>query len=91
MLDADTLQTVATITAVLLVLALLYAARDALMLIYISALIAMGFSPLVRLIQRSNHGRINVSRNFAILAIYLTIVGALITSLLIVRLGDRVR
>jgi predicted PurR-regulated permease PerM len=72
------LQTVATITAVLLVLALLYAARDALMLIYISALIAMGFSPLVRLIQRSNHGRINVSRNFAILAIYLTIVGALI-------------
>jgi predicted PurR-regulated permease PerM len=72
------LQTVATITAVLLVLALLYAARDALMLIYISALIAMGFSPLVRLIQRSNHGRIYVSRNFAILAIYLTIVGTLI-------------
>jgi predicted PurR-regulated permease PerM len=72
------LQTVATITAVLLVLALLYAARDALMLIYISALIAMGFSPLVRLIQRSNQGRVHVSRNFAILAIYLAIVGALI-------------
>jgi predicted PurR-regulated permease PerM len=46
------LQTVATVTAVLLVLAVLYVARDALMLIYISALIAMGFSPLVGLIQR---------------------------------------
>ena len=71
-------QTVATVTAVLVVLATLYAARAALMLIYISALVAMGFSPLVGLIQRPNHGRIRVSRTFAILAIYLTIVSALI-------------
>jgi len=72
------LQTVATVTAVLLVLAVLYVAREALMLIYISALIAMGFSPLVGLIQRPSHGRIRLSRTFAILAIYLTIVGALV-------------
>jgi predicted PurR-regulated permease PerM len=63
------LQTVATVTAVLLGLAVLYVAREALMLIYISALIAMGFSPLVGLIQRPSHGRIRVSRTFAILAI----------------------
>jgi predicted PurR-regulated permease PerM len=72
------LQTVATVTAVVLVLAVLYAARDALMLIYISALIAMGFSPLVGLIQHPNHARIRVSRTFAILAIYLAIVGGVL-------------
>jgi predicted PurR-regulated permease PerM len=72
------LQTVATVTAVLLVLAVLYVAREALMLIYISALIAMGFSPLVGLIQRPSHGRLRLSRTFAILAIYLTIIGALL-------------
>jgi predicted PurR-regulated permease PerM len=72
------LQTVATVTAVLLVLAVLYVAREALMLIYISALVAMGFSPLVGLIQRPSHGRIRLSRTFAILAIYLTIIGALV-------------
>ena len=71
-------QTVAIVTAVLLALAVLWAAREALMLIYISALIAMGFSPLVGLIQRPNHGRIRVSRTFAILAIYLAIVVALV-------------
>jgi predicted PurR-regulated permease PerM len=72
------LQTVATVTAVLLVLTVLYVAREALMLIYISALVAMGFSPLVGLIQRPSHGRIRLSRTFAILAIYLTIIGALV-------------
>jgi predicted PurR-regulated permease PerM len=48
------------------------------MLIYISALIAMGFSPLVTLIQRPSHGRIQFSRTFAILAIYLSIIGLII-------------
>ena len=73
-------QTVATVTAVVLVLARLYAAREALMLIYVSALIAMGFSPLVGLIQhrRVDDGRSRVPRTLAILAIYLAIVGALI-------------
>jgi predicted PurR-regulated permease PerM len=72
------LQTVATVAAVVLGLEVLYAARAALMLIYISALIAMGFSPLVSLIQHPNHGRIRVPRTFAILAVYLTIIGILI-------------
>src|SRR5207244_1601209 len=71
-------KTVVTVTAVLLALAVLYAAREAMMLIYISALIAMGFSPLVGLIQHPNNGRIRVSRTFAILAIYLAIVVALV-------------
>ena len=46
------LQTVLTVAAVAILLAALWAAREALMLIYVSALIAMGFSPLVRLIER---------------------------------------
>src|ERR1700693_5940762 len=68
------LQTVAPVAAVAVGLAALYAAREALMLIYISALSAMGFSPLVSLIQRSNHGRLRLSRTVAILAIYVTII-----------------
>jgi len=72
------LQTVATVTAVVLLAAALYAARGALMLIYISALVAMGFSPLVSLIQHPGHGRARVSRTFAILAIYLAIVAVMI-------------
>jgi predicted PurR-regulated permease PerM len=72
------LQTVATVAAVAVGVAALYAAREALMLIYISALIAMGFSPVVSLIQRSKHGRVRLSRTFAILAIYVTIISVLI-------------
>src|SRR3954466_13604986 len=72
------LQTVAVVTAVVLILAALYVAQDALMLIYVSALIAMGFSPLVNVIQRPHYGRLRISRTFAILVIYLTIVGVLI-------------
>jgi len=74
------LQAVATVAAAVIVLAALYAARDALMLIYVSALIAMGFSPLVRFIQtrRGDDGRNRVPRALAILAIYLAIVGVLV-------------
>jgi predicted PurR-regulated permease PerM len=68
------LQTVGTIAAVALGLTALYAARAALMLIYISALIAMGFSPLVTLIRRPHTGRIRISRTLAILVIYLTVI-----------------
>jgi predicted PurR-regulated permease PerM len=68
------LQTVVTVTAVGILLVALYAARAALMLIYISALIAMGFAPLVNLLQRRRtDGRNGVSRTFAILTIYLVI------------------
>jgi predicted PurR-regulated permease PerM len=68
------LQTVATVIAVGIVLVALYAARAALMLIYISALIAMGFAPVVNVLQqRRADGRHGVSRTFAILTIYLVI------------------
>ena len=69
-------RTVVTTAAVGVGLAGLWAARDALMLIYVSALIAMGFSPLVRVIEvrRRNGGAGRVPRVLAILAIYLAIV-----------------
>src|SRR5437867_13201266 len=80
-------QTVLTVTATLLVVAALYVAREALMLIYVSALIAMGFSPLVTFIERSGGGarRKGLTRLFAILAIYIAIVGiAVLVGLMVV-------
>ena len=69
------IQTVATVSGVALLLAILWEARDALMLVYISALIAMGFSPLVKLIEHPHPhaGRHRVPRWLAILAIYAAI------------------
>jgi len=63
-------ETVATVVGVAIVLAALWAAREALMLVYISALIAMGFSPLVSLIERPRAHRRRVPRWLAILLIY---------------------
>ena len=72
--------TVLTVAAVAVLLAALWAARDALMLIYISALIAMGFSPLVRGIERTKdkRGRPRVPRLVAIFVIYLAIVAVIV-------------
>jgi predicted PurR-regulated permease PerM len=73
------LQTVGTITGVVVLLALLWAAREALMLVYVSALIAMGLSPLVRLIERpKRQGTRRVPRWLAILAIYAVIVAVFV-------------
>src|SRR6476661_7249639 len=74
------LQTVLTVAAIAIGLAALWAAREALLLIYISALIAMGFSPLVRLIERpaTSSGRKRIPRWLAILAIYVVIVGVIV-------------
>jgi predicted PurR-regulated permease PerM len=74
------LQTVATVTGVGLLISLLWATRDAVILIYISALIAMGLSPLVKLIERPPRGgaRRRVPRWLAILAIYLVVVSVFI-------------
>jgi predicted PurR-regulated permease PerM len=71
-------QTVLTVAVVLICVALLWAARAALMLIYISAIIAMGFSPMVRIMEQptSRRHKAGVPRTFAILVIYLAIVGA---------------
>jgi predicted PurR-regulated permease PerM len=70
------IQTVLTVAGVAILLATLWAAREALLLVYISALIAMGFSPLVKLIERprSAVGPRRVPRWLAILVIYAAIV-----------------
>jgi predicted PurR-regulated permease PerM len=74
------LQTVGTVTGVAMLLALLWVAREALMLVYVSALIAMGLSPLVRLIERPKRqgGKRRVPRWLAILSIYAVIVAAVV-------------
>ena len=74
------IQTVLAIAGVAIVLATLWAAREAVMLVYVSALIAMGFSPLVKLIERPRpgNGRRRVPRWLAILAIYAVIVGVVV-------------
>jgi predicted PurR-regulated permease PerM len=74
------LQTVLTVTAVAIVVAAAWEARSALMLIYVSAIVAMGFSPLVRAIEHpySRTGRQRVPRTLAILAIYLILVAVLV-------------
>ncbi len=73
-------QTVFTVAAVGVLLVALWAAREAILLIYISALIAMGFSPLVRVIERPppSSGRARVPRWLAIFAIYIVIVGVFV-------------
>lgn len=56
----------------------LWEVRDALLIIYISALIAIGLSPLVNELERKRLLRTRVPRWAAILVIYLCIIGALI-------------
>jgi predicted PurR-regulated permease PerM len=64
-------QTVLTVAGVAILLAVLWAAREALLLIYVSALIAMGLSPVVKLIERpsAHTGARRVPRWLAILSI----------------------
>ncbi|HEV3139148.1 MAG TPA: AI-2E family transporter [Vicinamibacterales bacterium] len=79
------LQTVAAIAGAIVLLATLWVAREALLLIYISALTAMGFSPLVRLIERPrpDDGVRRVPRWLAILVVY----GAIVTIMGLVALA----
>jgi predicted PurR-regulated permease PerM len=74
------LQTVGTVTGVAVLLAVLWAARDALLLVYVSALIAMGLSPLVKVIERPDRlgAKRRVPRWLAILAIYGVLVAAIV-------------
>jgi predicted PurR-regulated permease PerM len=74
------LQTIAAITAAVVLVAALFAARQAITLIYISALIAMGFSPIVRMLERPRR----VPRWLAILVIYLAIVVLLVLLALLI-------
>src|SRR5499427_7200492 len=72
-------ETVLTVAGVAIAIATLWAAREALMLVYVSALIAMGFSPIVVVIeQRHARGRRKVPRWLAILIIYLAILGVIV-------------
>jgi predicted PurR-regulated permease PerM len=75
-------RTILTVAAVAIVVAALWAARAALMLIYVSAIIAMGFSPMVRVADRprgaSGQKRARVRRTLSILAIYLGIIGVFV-------------
>ena len=67
--------TIALVTGVLIVGTVLYEARNALLLIYVSVLLAIGFGPVVRAIERRSFGRL--PRWFAILVVYFLIVSAL--------------
>jgi predicted PurR-regulated permease PerM len=66
------LQTVFTVAGVAILVLALWEARSALLLIYISSLIAMGFAPIVRVIERPT-GRTSVPRWLAILVVYLAV------------------
>jgi predicted PurR-regulated permease PerM len=80
------LQTVGTVTGVVILLSVLWEARDALLLVYVSALSAMGLSPLVKLIERPNRQgtKRRVPRWLAILAIYAVLVALVVFAGLLV-------
>lgn len=78
------IRTVLTVTGVVLVLAALYAARGAVMLIYVSALVAMGFAPIVTAIERPRPGGSRVPRVLAIALVYVVVVIVLATLALMV-------
>jgi predicted PurR-regulated permease PerM len=79
------LQTVFAVAGIAILLATLWAVREALLLIYVSGLIAMGFSPLVRDLERSpkDHKR-RLPRWFAILVLYVTLIAIFVLVALIV-------
>jgi predicted PurR-regulated permease PerM len=79
------LQTIVTIAVTIIIAFALWRARAALMLVYISALMAMGFSPIVHFIEqaRSDHRR-RPPRWAAILCVYVVLVGALLLVCLLV-------
>jgi predicted PurR-regulated permease PerM len=72
------LQTVLTVAGTIILLTTLWMARSSLLLIYISALIAMGLAPIVSFIERADDRsrKPRVPRWLAILVLYLAIMGA---------------
>ncbi len=67
--------------AAVLLATVLYRARDVLLLVYVSALFAIGFSPLVRGLARQRLlpiGTRRLPRPLAILAVYVAILGVLV-------------
>ena len=79
------LQTVFAVAGVLLLAVAIWAARNAILLIYISGLIAMGFAPLVKNLEHNpKNDASRFPRWFAILVIYLTVVSVFVLVVLIV-------
>jgi predicted PurR-regulated permease PerM len=62
----------------------LWEVRNALVLVYITALVAIGLSPLVNAIERKRFIRQRVPRWVAILVIYLAVVGSIIGAAILV-------
>lgn len=70
--------TIALITLTVAVAWLSYLAADAILLVYVSVLLAIGFSPIVRAIERRPESRTRrLPRWVAILLVYIVIVGVL--------------
>ena len=79
-------RSVVTAALGVILLAALYQIRGVLRMIYISALLAIGFSPAVRWIERRRIGtrRVRLPRWFAILVLYLSGLGAIALVFMIV-------
>jgi len=77
-------QTIVTIGAICVLAVAMWAAREALLLIYVSALIAMGFSPLVRNLERPDGQRSRLPRWFAILLVYVAVIAVFVVVALVV-------
>jgi len=77
------LQTVLAVAGILVLIATLWAAREALLLVYVSALLAMGISPIVRAVERGTARSGRVPRWLAIL-VYIVVVLAFALVVLLV-------
>lgn len=82
--------------AAIVLLWCLYLIRDVLLLIYVSMVLAIGFSPIVRLIERQRllpKGAQRVPRWLAILTLYVALLGTLtaIGILIVPKLADQAR
>jgi predicted PurR-regulated permease PerM len=68
------LQTVFAVAGVTILVITLWQVREALMLVYVSALIAMGFAPLVKLLERGpGKAHRRIPRWLAILLVYIAV------------------
>jgi predicted PurR-regulated permease PerM len=76
---------VATLAAAVALFWLLYTVRSALLIIYISGLLALGFTPTIRSLERKRwFGAGRVPRWAAILVVYLVIVGVIVITIAVV-------
>jgi predicted PurR-regulated permease PerM len=78
------LQTVAALAGAVILVAAFWTAREALLIIYISSLVAMGFSPIVRVVERPRRDtRRLLPRWLAILVVY----GSILTIVVLLALA----